>query len=217
MGAGRLLGFAFLLGAGLVIAAALFILSVFFVTDLSDSPPRHLLFHLLSTDLRLAMWIADSRGAWALGLVPWVVLAMGAWQASRGKPSAVRWISIAWASELLWFVCLIGAETWLAVHSPIQIQEVSGYTVTWLFNFLQWPDLVQQSSGRLLPFALALFVAWFAQARAERFFRYLKHHGDGVCPGCVYPLQGLPAQSKCPECGRTYDLAEVADHWRKMR
>jgi predicted amidophosphoribosyltransferase len=36
------------------------------------------------------------------------------------------------------------------------------------------------------------------------------------CPRCRYPLVGLPGH-RCPECGTTFDMADVVKSWHRLR
>lgn len=37
-----------------------------------------------------------------------------------------------------------------------------------------------------------------------------------VCPNCEYPLKGLPAEHRCPECGAPYKIEQVRREWKEI-
>ncbi len=39
---------------------------------------------------------------------------------------------------------------------------------------------------------------------------------DLFCPNCRFPLRGLP-QPRCPECGTTFDVADLVCPWTRLR
>jgi len=46
--------------------------------------------------------------------------------------------------------------------------------------------------------------------RAEVRSNNLEH-----CLECGYPLKGLPAEHRCPECGEPYSMETVRQTWRR--
>lgn len=69
-----------------------------------------------------------------------------------------------------------------------------------------------------LVFFTTVFVAF---AVLRRHFRrklvrgFLRPHAGFVCPRCLYPLRKLPDVGVCPECGLTYNRAEVVAMWER--
>ncbi len=62
--------------------------------------------------------------------------------------------------------------------------------------------------------AVALLVTWHA-ARKLLVRRFLALHAGFVCPGCHYPMRGLPSSGTCPECGVEYSRASVLSLWEQ--
>jgi len=60
-----------------------------------------------------------------------------------------------------------------------------------------------------------LFILWFVWPRIEfrRMSRELEGQKYELCLGCAYPLKGLPANHRCPECGREFRLEDVQAAW----
>jgi rubrerythrin len=46
-----------------------------------------------------------------------------------------------------------------------------------------------------------------------RFARELFEHEGRMCLDCGYPLEGLPDEHNCPECGEAYETAELRALW----
>ena len=70
----------------------------------------------------------------------------------------------------------------------------------------------------MLPCHLAaVIVAISAGRRFRRQVGRISGQGRVPCLSCHYSLEGLEPQGACPECGRLYDLADVAESWRRLR
>ncbi len=63
----------------------------------------------------------------------------------------------------------------------------------------------------------ALLVGIMARRRLRRQVAVMSGEGKLPCLSCHYGLEGLEPTSACPECGRLYDLADVAEAWRRLR
>jgi hypothetical protein len=60
-----------------------------------------------------------------------------------------------------------------------------------------------------VPFVTMGF-SYIAAAAVPTWFAYHREmHVPGVCDSCGYALTGLP-EPRCPECGRSFDLAELS-------
>ncbi len=53
------------------------------------------------------------------------------------------------------------------------------------------------------------FLIW--QFRTKRLVR--REQGR-VCGNCLFPLEGLPMQGDCPECGRGYSIKHTIACWK---
>ena len=60
---------------------------------------------------------------------------------------------------------------------------------------------------------LAIRGIWFSNSR---FHKKLKRHEFRICLQCAYPLVGLPAKHKCPECGASYEMDQLGQTWRSV-
>lgn len=60
----------------------------------------------------------------------------------------------------------------------------------------------------LTPVAIGVLAWMFLRTRA-----YAREHDGQICHKCRYPLKGLPAPSRCPECGNPYGEDRDARFW----
>jgi len=68
--------------------------------------------------------------------------------------------------------------------------------------------------GTSLVVHVAVYACGVRKARGE-FARFLEQHAGKVCTTCGYVLTGLPAESRCPECGDHYLVSHVVAYWRE--
>lgn len=52
-----------------------------------------------------------------------------------------------------------------------------------------------------------------ARVGRRRSIRMLTEHAWKVCPRCRYPLDHLPDEGTCPECGEAYSDRSVGEAW----
>ena len=75
---------------------------------------------------------------------------------------------------------------------------------------------VSRTLGVLAAGPAALWVRWMLYGRHVRAVAVRALQSElAICLHCDYSLSGLPAQHRCPECGRPYDLAETKSKWRE--
>jgi predicted RNA-binding Zn-ribbon protein involved in translation (DUF1610 family) len=99
--------------------------------------------------------------------------------------------------EFFWFGCMI---------VPPLLGSV-GRGIPWLDRI--WYPVVLLSSVSSIVFPRLLKRA-VRRLGAEIQGNNLEH-----CLECGYPLKGLPAEHRCPECGCAYDIAGVRETWRR--
>jgi hypothetical protein len=61
-------------------------------------------------------------------------------------------------------------------------------------------------------YLLTLLAALGISTGAVAFSRVMKRIREPFCIHCGYPLVGLENHSRCPECGRRFDFAMVAEY-----
>ena len=101
-------------------------------------------------------------------------------------------------SRIAGFVMVVTAAGLLLVSNWDPLPESAGVVV--------------QGIGFLLV-VLAIRGVWFS---TRRFHKKLKRHDFNVCLQCGYPLAGLPAKHKCPECGASYEMDQLGQTWRSV-
>lgn len=66
----------------------------------------------------------------------------------------------------------------------------------------------------LLPVLVLVGNPYFIGGRVKvRFARELFEHEGRMCLDCGYLLEGLPDEHTCPECGESYEIAELRAAW----
>ncbi len=68
----------------------------------------------------------------------------------------------------------------------------------------------------LIPSSLVLFLLfWVIAARfmKSRFHKRLHKYNNKICMSCGYPLEGLPDEHQCPECGKDYNIEQIVKSW----
>ena len=85
-----------------------------------------------------------------------------------------------------------------------------GMTVFTSAVYSKWTFMLQMS-GVAIPLG-ALYVRNRDWRRYVQTVREVEYR---VCPNCEYPLQGLPGEGSCPECGRAYELDALRGQWEK--
>jgi hypothetical protein len=59
-----------------------------------------------------------------------------------------------------------------------------------------------------LAYQMPNFVIWY-------FNRKLEEWDYQICTDCGYPLKGLPAVHRCPECGAEYNVGKLETYWKQ--
>jgi hypothetical protein len=85
----------------------------------------------------------------------------------------------------------------------------SAYKYAWP-RWMWWPVV---AAGILIVTNLILDIADLSKSSALR--KAIREHDYRLCPSCRYSLVGLPSSGKCPECGVSYDIAQVQSEWRR--
>lgn len=88
-----------------------------------------------------------------------------------------------------------------------------------VFHIARIPSAIRAYTGHwLMPTFLLLMLALsIIRILAVRRFRdRLLAHNFEICTECGYSLSGLPARHECPECGKTYDIADTRVAWRRV-
>lgn len=77
-------------------------------------------------------------------------------------------------------------------------------------------DILDIFMCMLVPIAcvFGLVCLFFASRRMDRVVRHLKSHDMRFCAGCSYHLEGLGDKGVCPECGTTFEVSELREHWQ---
>jgi len=76
-----------------------------------------------------------------------------------------------------------------------------------------WRSIMGDIMG-LLPVLVLVGNPYFIGARVKvRFARELFEHEGRMCLDCGYPLEGLPDEHNCPECGEAYEIGELRAAW----
>lgn len=86
------------------------------------------------------------------------------------------------------------------------------------FFFYSPPRFTERSIGEILVMAVIGFLIGAGLSVMYLHFlppRQLRRQGLG-CLRCGYPLRTLPGAGHCPECGRRYVRADVAQTWRQL-
>ncbi|MEM9662634.1 MAG: hypothetical protein AAF937_10045 [Planctomycetota bacterium] len=60
----------------------------------------------------------------------------------------------------------------------------------------------------LMMFSIPLAIRWRSGLRAAR-----REQGR-LCGNCLFPLEGLPMQGACPECGHRYSIKHTIACWK---
>jgi len=47
----------------------------------------------------------------------------------------------------------------------------------------------------------------------KRYHKRLHKYNNKVCISCGYPLEGLPDEHQCPECGQAYNIERTVYLW----
>ena len=59
-------------------------------------------------------------------------------------------------------------------------------------------------------------IVLFMSGEHQRTKRAMERTSGVVCPACLHDLQGSPPKGECPECGHSYERAELGENWRKQ-
>ena len=118
-------------------------------------------------------------------------------------PAELKFARWAWLTILLWqLATLLAAVGTVAVLRLVQGAVLVGVGV---------PVIL-----------VVVFGVWFAGAATVGRLRQRARHADlasvkangfKVCVGCRYDLPSLPEEGRCPECGRSYQLKNLARAW----
>ena len=104
----------------------------------------------------------------------------------------------------------------LSVACTILLIAAAGTTVV----------MVMRESWPVPDFAIVrwILIAYFGMIAAVliafavryRLYRYrARKTSYELCTNCLYPLDGLPDEHRCPECGEAYDRWECRRLWRE--
>jgi len=65
-----------------------------------------------------------------------------------------------------------------------------------------------------LPIMLYILLWSIARRKLKsRFEMRLEKYNNKICIYCGYPLEGLPDEHQCPECGQQYNIERVVYQW----
>ena len=80
------------------------------------------------------------------------------------------------------------------------------------FKLSQEPAILCVVGG----FALWIGLVMLVFILRSRVIRHLERMRCLICRKCAYPLNVLPSEGKCPECGKTYTHAGTTRYWRAL-
>ena len=89
------------------------------------------------------------------------------------------------------------ADAWHAAHSMFFNRIWFGVYLDWLWPFTSYDREALDDLGKLIQFALALVMIFFAGAVSRLVMWRMRPEGE--CPKCGYDVRGVTG--KCPECG----------------
>ena len=118
-------------------------------------------------------------------------------------PAELKFARWAWLTILLWqLATLLAAVGTVAVLRLVQgaVLVGVGVPVILVVVFGVW-------------FAGAATVGRLRQRVRQADLARVKANGFKVCVGCRYDLRSLPEEGRCPECGRSYQLKNLARAW----
>jgi predicted RNA-binding Zn-ribbon protein involved in translation (DUF1610 family) len=101
--------------------------------------------------------------------------------------------------ELIWIGYLFGPWLLSAVGAPTTLS---------LSSFLWYPIL-------FLSFVGSIVFPRLLKRAVRRLGGEVQRNNLEHCLECGYPLRGLPAEHRCPECGEAYNIDVVKETWRR--
>jgi predicted RNA-binding Zn-ribbon protein involved in translation (DUF1610 family) len=81
------------------------------------------------------------------------------------------------------------------------------------------PRLGFVTSGSIAIGVVGFAVLWLSMfgVREKRLMQRLRAADYKVCLHCAFDLTGHTGQSKCPECGKAFDIIESQTSWRSWQ
>lgn len=102
-------------------------------------------------------------------------------------------------AEFVWFACVLG---------PLLLDPLDMTKSLYLYDRLLYPLLFLSIIGGVLSPGIL-------KRAIRRLEKEIQSNNLEHCLECGYPLKGLPAEHRCPECGEPYDIEVVRRTWER--